>query len=136
MWTPPGVIGAYQQRRTVSSMLWTLHRWEGILCNSACSSLARAIAIVLLPRPLGPRNSQAPDAGRRRNAESTFLGRSKPMKSAMRVGRYFSVRDCGNAKGGVLIAHPPSLSGLTVLECSRLLFARHSRRTRLTWNRL
>src|SRR5215467_14428288 len=129
-------MGAYQHWRTVSSMLCTLHFCEGILCNSACSSLARAIAIVLLPKPDGPRNSHAPEAGRRRNTESTFLGRSKPMKSAMRVGRYLSVRDCGNARGGVLIAHPPSLSGLTVLECSRLLFARHSRRTRLTWNRL
>jgi len=51
--------------------------------------LARAIAIVLLPKPLGPAKSHAPEVGRLQNAERIFLGRSKPMKSAMRVGRYF-----------------------------------------------
>src|SRR5258708_7351405 len=80
MWNPPGVIGVYQRWRTVSSMLCALHFCEGILCNSACSSVASASAIVLFPTPDGPTKSQAPDAGRFRNAESTFLGRSSPMK--------------------------------------------------------
>ena len=92
-WNPPGVSGAYQQCRTVSSMLCALHLWLGILCNSAANSAASASAIVLLPTPDGPTNSHAPDAGRLQNVASTFLGRSKPMKSAMRTGRYFSTSD-------------------------------------------
>jgi hypothetical protein len=43
--------------------------------------------------PDGPTNSHAPAPGRLQNADSTFLGRSRPMKSAMRTGRYFSASD-------------------------------------------
>src|SRR5262249_6398758 len=118
---PPGASGAYQQCRTVSSMVFALHFWLGILCSSACSSEATESAIVLLPTPDGPTNSHAPDAGRLQNAASTHLGRSKPMKSAMRVGRYFSARDCGKPRSGctaltfdgrgILRGFPPDVVG-------------------------
>jgi hypothetical protein len=35
-----------------------------------------------------------------------FFGFSSPANSPMVRGLYFSVRDCGNASVGVLIAHP------------------------------
>jgi hypothetical protein len=76
----------------VSSIVWALHFWLGILCNSAANSDASAKAIVLLPTPDGPTKSQAPDAGRLQNAARIFFGRSKPMKSTIRTGRYFSAR--------------------------------------------
>src|SRR5271154_4003388 len=100
MWNPPTLFVAYQHMRTVSSIAPALHFCEGILCNSAPISSARASAIVDLPSPEGPRNSHAQDTGLRANAESTLRCFSNPIKSAMRRGLYFSASGCGDPKDG------------------------------------
>src|ERR1700676_1835995 len=87
--------GRVQHRRQVDSTDSALHFCEGIRFKSALSSSARAIAIVLLPNPDGPRSNHAHDTGRLAKADKTFFCFSKPMNSEIAFGRYFSASGCG-----------------------------------------
>src|SRR5438445_8944517 len=79
----------------------------------------RARAIVVLPVPLGPVKRNAALRGLRAKLAIIRLGRSRPINSAIVFGRYFSDSGSGNAKEGVLIAHPRLAERRPVSRCFR-----------------
>src|SRR6267154_1386084 len=67
-------------------------------CTSASISSASASAMVVLPRPDSPTKISAAFFGFAANPERIRFGLSRPIKSAIRRGRYFSARGCGNPR--------------------------------------
>src|SRR6266446_128815 len=66
-------------------------------CTSASISSAIASAMVVLPRPDSPTKISAAFLGLAANPARMRFGLSRPIKSAIRLGRYFSARGCGKA---------------------------------------
>src|ERR1039458_7515855 len=87
--------------------------------TSARSVSARARAIVVFPVPGGPIKLHADWYGLAANLASIRFGLSKPTKSAITRGRYFSASGIGNRRFALIG------SGFLLLEpsqvCNRLL---------------
>src|SRR5215471_3545539 len=87
-------------------MASTVHFWLGMWCNSPRIWVQSACAMEVLPTPEGPTNSHADGYGFATNFARILFGLSNPTKSEMAFGRYFSDRDCGKGRVGVLTSHP------------------------------
>src|SRR5207245_3196726 len=99
-------IGTYCVIRSDSSSSATVQCCDGIWIGPPPMASHRANAIVVLPVPLGPVKRKAALRGLPAKLAMMRLGLSRPTKSPMARGRYFSESGCGKAKEGVLIAHP------------------------------
>src|ERR1700676_4784665 len=70
----------------------------------------RANAIVVFPVPLGPVNRKAALRGLREKLARIRFCLSRPINSAMALGRYFSASGVGKANEGALTGAPPERS--------------------------
>src|ERR1700680_3004725 len=96
-------------------------------CNSPRISAQSACAMLVLPTPDGPTNSQADGYGCAANLARMRFGFSRPNNLANVRGLYFSASDCGNGRVGALIARPP--------ECNQQPSALETLRTLPSANR-